>query len=156
MLSIEKPVSSGSSTGPFMASVWSFYHIVMFDNRQKMKMNLRGKCLCMWHWDGLRWSSSGSPLVLGDFEDLGCNANIDGILKSMQCFYYYLLYRYKERKKNLKKLTLLLIKDALNWSKVTVKTLKMLQKISVSNKCCSFELSINQIIVKKFNNGRSY
>ncbi len=32
-------------------------------------------------------------------------------------------------------------KDALNWSKVTVKTF-MLQKISILNKCCSFELSI--------------
>ncbi len=36
-------------------------------------------------------------------------------------------------------------KDALNWSKVTVKTFIMLQKISISNKyICSFELSIHQ------------
>ncbi len=32
------------------------------------------------------------------------------------------------------------IRDALNWS-VTVKTFIMLQKIYISNKCCSFELS---------------
>ncbi len=36
-----------------------------------------------------------------------------------------------------------LIKDALNQSKVTVKTFIMLQKIPISNKCCSFELSIH-------------
>ncbi len=37
----------------------------------------------------------------------------------------------------LKKLILLLSKDALNWSKVTGKTFIMLQKlISISNKCC--------------------
>ncbi len=34
-------------------------------------------------------------------------------------------------------------KDALNESEVTVKTFIMLQKISVSNKRCSFELSIH-------------
>ncbi len=34
-----------------------------------------------------------------------------------------------------------LSQDALNWSKVTGKTFRMLQKISISNKCCSFELS---------------
>ncbi len=34
-------------------------------------------------------------------------------------------------------------KNALNWLKVTVKTFIMLQKISISNKCCSFELSIH-------------
>ncbi len=31
-------------------------------------------------------------------------------------------------------------KVALNWSKVTVKTFILLQKITISNKCCSFEL----------------
>ncbi len=31
----------------------------------------------------------------------------------------------------------------LNRSKVAVKTFIMLQKISISNKCCSFELSIH-------------
>ncbi len=40
-----------------------------------------------------------------------------------------------------KKLILLFIKEALNWSKVTAKTFIMLEKISISNKCCSFELS---------------
>ncbi len=30
----------------------------------------------------------------------------------------------------------LLSKNALNWSKVTVKTFIVLQKISISNKCC--------------------
>ncbi|MDN8907574.1 hypothetical protein Q0O77_14770, partial [Staphylococcus aureus] len=34
-------------------------------------------------------------------------------------------------------------------AKVTVKTFIMLQKISISNKCCSFELSIHQRILKK-------
>ncbi len=41
------------------------------------------------------------------------------------------------------------IQDTLNWSKATVKTFIKLQKISVSNKCCSFELFIRQKIVKK-------
>ncbi len=31
-------------------------------------------------------------------------------------------------------------KDALNWPEVTVKTFIMLEKISISNKCCSFKL----------------
>ncbi len=39
-------------------------------------------------------------------------------------------------------------KDALNWSKVTVKTFIMFKKISVSNKCCFFELSIHQRVLK--------
>ncbi len=39
---------------------------------------------------------------------------------------------------------LLFIKDTLNWSKVTVKPFIMLQKISISNKCCSFEHSIHE------------
>ncbi len=32
----------------------------------------------------------------------------------------------------------------MRWSKVTIKTFIMLQKISISNKCCAFELSIHQ------------
>jgi len=45
------------------------------------------------------------------------------------------------------KLTLLFSKDA---SKVTVKTFIMLQKkMSILNKCCSFELSIHQRMLKK-------
>ncbi len=36
------------------------------------------------------------------------------------------------------KLTLVFSKDALNWSKMTVKTFIMLQEISISNQCCSF------------------
>ncbi len=36
---------------------------------------------------------------------------------------------------------LLFSKDALNQSKVIVKTFRMLQKISILNKPCSFELS---------------
>ncbi len=40
-------------------------------------------------------------------------------------------------------------KHAFNWSKVTVKTFIMLQKIFILNKCCSFELSIHQRILKK-------
>ncbi len=39
----------------------------------------------------------------------------------------------------------------MNWSKVTVKTIIILQKISVSNEFCSFELS-TQSIMKKCKN----
>ncbi len=42
------------------------------------------------------------------------------------------------------KLILLFSKDALNWSKVMIKTFIMLQIISISDKCCSSELSIHQ------------
>jgi len=38
----------------------------------------------------------------------------------------------------LNKWPLLFSKDTLNWSKVTVKAFMMLQKVSVSNKCCYF------------------
>ncbi len=48
----------------------------------------------------------------------------------------------------LKTIVLLFIKDALNCSKVTVMTFIMLQKISISNKCCSLERSIHQRILK--------
>ncbi len=37
-------------------------------------------------------------------------------------------------------------KDALHGLNMAEKTLIMLQKISISNKCCSFVLSIHQII----------
>ncbi len=50
----------------------------------------------------------------------------------------------------LKKLILLFSKDALNWSKVTVKIFIMLQNIYFSKKCCSFELSIHHRILKMF------
>ncbi len=49
------------------------------------------------------------------------------------------------------KLILLLSKDALSWSKVMIKTFIMLQKISISDKCCSSELSIHQWNLKKIN-----
>ncbi len=39
-------------------------------------------------------------------------------------------------------------KDALNCPKVKVNAFIMLQKISISNKSCSFEFSIHQIILK--------
>ncbi len=45
-----------------------------------------------------------------------------------------------------KKLILLFCKDTLNGSKLTVKILMMLQTISISNKCYSFELFIHQIL----------
>ncbi len=48
------------------------------------------------------------------------------------------------------RLILLFSKDALNWSKVMIKTFIMLQKISISDKCCSSELSIHQRNLKKF------
>ncbi len=47
-----------------------------------------------------------------------------------------------------KKLIHLFCKDALHWSKVPVKTFIMLQKTSISNKCCYFEFSIHQRILK--------
>ncbi len=40
------------------------------------------------------------------------------------------------------------IKDALNWLNVTLKTFTMLQRLSTSNKCCSFELSVHLWILK--------
>ncbi len=46
------------------------------------------------------------------------------------------------------KLILLFSKGALNGSEVPVKTFLMLQKISILNKCCSFELSIHLWILK--------
>ncbi len=46
---------------------------------------------------------------------------------------------------------LLISINALNWSKVTIKMFIMLQLIFISNKCCSFELSIHQRILKKKN-----
>ncbi len=48
-----------------------------------------------------------------------------------------------------KKFIFLSIKDALNWSIVTIKTFIMLQKISILNRCCCFELSIQLWILKK-------
>ncbi len=39
--------------------------------------------------------------------------------------------------------------STLNWSEVTVKPFIMLQKMTVSNKCCSFELSVHQRILKE-------
>ncbi len=50
----------------------------------------------------------------------------------------------------LKKWMLSFIKDAWNWSKVTVNTFVMFLKISISNKSCSFDLSIHQWILKIF------
>uniref|UniRef100_A0A8C2C8E2 Diacylglycerol kinase n=1 Tax=Cyprinus carpio TaxID=7962 RepID=A0A8C2C8E2_CYPCA len=52
-----------------------------------------------------------------------------------------LIHRYTDFNRLFKLNVLLFIEDALNRSKVPVKTYIMLQKISVSNKCCSFELS---------------
>ncbi len=46
------------------------------------------------------------------------------------------------------KLILLFSNDALNSSKVTAKTFITLQKISISNKCCSFEIFIHLWILK--------
>ncbi len=43
-----------------------------------------------------------------------------------------------------KEIILLFSKDALRWSKVTVKTFIMLQNIYISKKCCYFELCIYQ------------
>jgi len=46
-------------------------------------------------------------------------------------------------------LIIIFSKDVINWSKVTVYTFLMLQKLSLSYKCCSFELCIHQIILKR-------
>ncbi len=46
-------------------------------------------------------------------------------------------------------LVLLFSKDTLNWSKVMIKTFLMWQKIYISDKCCSSELSIHQRNLKK-------
>ncbi len=48
-----------------------------------------------------------------------------------------------------KKLMLLFSKDTTNWSKVTVKTFIMLEKIYISNKCYSFELLLIKESLKK-------
>ncbi len=41
-------------------------------------------------------------------------------------------------------------KCALNESKVTINTFIILQKISISHKCCLFELSVHQLLVQVF------
>lgn len=46
--------------------------------------------------------------------------------------------------------TILFNQDTLHWSKMIVKTFTMLQKISSSNICSSFEWSIHQKISKKY------
>lgn len=48
------------------------------------------------------------------------------------------------------KLKLLLIKNALDWLNVIVETFVMLQSVSISKKCCCFELSLYQIIEKMY------
>ncbi len=54
----------------------------------------------------------------------------------------------------LKKFIFLFSNDSLNWSKVTVKTCIMLQKISILIKCCSYELFIHLLILNnKMYNG---
>ncbi len=58
----------------------------------------------------------------------------------LNIMFIWLLFKRLEFSKTL------FIKVALNWSKVTVKSFKMLQNISISNKWCSFELSIHQIM----------
>ncbi len=50
-----------------------------------------------------------------------------------------------------KKIILLFSIDALNGSKVTVKIFIILQKISISNKCCSIKLSTHLWILKNKN-----
>ncbi len=50
--------------------------------------------------------------------------------------------------KNLKEINTLSSKAPLNCLKVPIKIFIMLEKISISNKCCSFELSIHLWILK--------
>ncbi len=63
-------------------------------------------------------------------------------------YYHSKVWVKQAFKKKKKEIQLLFSKDALNWSKVTVKIFIILQKISISNKCCSFELSIHLWILK--------
>ena len=68
---------------------------------------------------------------------------------SLQCHMIFrnhnnmMIYIFVETIKRLR-----VIKDALKCSEVTVKIFIMQQKISISNKCCSFELSIHLWILK--------
>ncbi len=67
-----------------------------------------------------------------------------------ELFYYVCLKRIQSDVKVWGHLIILLFsQDAFIWSEVTVKTFIMLQNISKSNKCCSFELSIHQSIQKR-------
>ncbi len=59
---------------------------------------------------------------------------------------FFFVESVRHRKK--RKFMLLFSKDSLNGSKVSVKTFIMLPNISISNKCCSFELSIHLWILK--------
>ncbi len=63
--------------------------------------------------------------------------------------YVVMLCVKKKKKLITKKLILLFSKDALNWPKLMTKTFIMLRKISISDKCCSSELSIHQRNLKK-------
>ncbi len=71
------------------------------------------------------------------------------MLKTIFAAYYWWKLRYTIQTFGVNKIKkyiyiLLFIKDALNWSKVSF---IMLQNISISNKCCSFELSGHQRIL---------
>ncbi len=65
-----------------------------------------------------------------------------------QIFLWKLWYIYYHKK--VWKITLMTFKLSLNWSNVTVKTFIMLQNNNISNKCCTFELSIHQRILEKY------
>ncbi len=74
-----------------------------------------------------------------------CFINTYGVMIIYWCIFSILsiLIKYTHTKH-----ILLISKDALNWLKVTVKTFKMLQKICILNKCCSFELSFQTVVCK--------
>ncbi len=70
-----------------------------------------------------------------------------GLRKQKSCKNWQKLVEVHATVKHLECAAILLFsKDALNWSKLTVEIFIILQKIS--NKCCSFELPIIQIIDK--------
>ncbi len=68
----------------------------------------------------------------------------------LQQFFFFIIIKFEVSKFLLKKWILVFSKETWYWSKVTVQTFIMLQKISVSNKYCSFELYANQSILEKF------
>ncbi len=69
----------------------------------------------------------------------------DYLLKLLKVHYHSKIN--KERKKELNTLFSM---GAFNWSKMAVRIFTLLQNLSISNECCSFERSINQRILKKY------
>ncbi len=136
-------------------SVWyNFYHgtsvsitFYIFEHYQLWMMDSKGQRvffpktpqLCVWHTEVRRCYHFK---LVSHFQ---LWFPIWGVLVNRLMFYYFIFWG-----KKLSKLILLFSKDALNWSKVMIKTFIMLQIIYISDKCCSSELSIHQRNLKKF------